>query len=341
MKRCIVDMKYSNKSFLITGGTGSFGSEVLRYLVTTDCERICVFSRDERKQDLMRHAIKDSRVQYFLGDVRDQSTLEKVVQKIDYIFHAAALKQVPSCEYFPAECVKTNVLGTQNVIHAAQKSGVDKLIVLSTDKAVYPINAMGMSKALMEKTMAAASRDPYSNTKLCGTRYGNVVASRGSVIPLFISQIRAGKNVTVTDPAMTRYLMSLKEAVSLVEFAFENGGWGEMFIQKAPAANVLTIAFALMRLLGKEVGVDFIGKRPGEKQHETLVGAEELFRAVDLGGYYMVPRDASPGATTSSESADVTYNSSNTEQLCVDRVCELLSSNQQVLELLQSSTQSY
>jgi UDP-N-acetylglucosamine 4,6-dehydratase len=278
---------------LITGGTGSFGNAVLnRFLKTDDFSEIRVFSRDEKKQDDLRKRVNNKKVKFYLGDVRDRESLIPAVNDVDYIFHAAALKQVPSCEFFPLEAVKTNIIGTDNVLTVAQDFQVKKVVVLSTDKAAYPINAMGMSKALMEKVMVAKSRNiDSSKTIFCGTRYGNVMASRGSVIPLFIDQIKEGKPLTLTDPNMTRFMMTLEDAVDLVLYAFENAKQGDLFVQKAPSATVGTLAEALIDLYKSKSEIKVIGTRHGEKLYETLVNREDMVKAHDLGEYYRIPAD--------------------------------------------------
>lgn len=278
---------------LITGGTGSFGNAVLnRFLKTDDFSEIRVFSRDEKKQDDLRKRVNNKKVKFYLGDVRDRESLIPAVNGVDYIFHAAALKQVPSCEFFPLEAVKTNIIGTDNVLTVAQDFQVKKVVVLSTDKAAYPINAMGMSKALMEKVMVAKSRNiDSSKTIFCGTRYGNVMASRGSVIPLFIDQIKEGNPLTLTDPNMTRFMMTLEDAVDLVLYAFENANQGDLFVQKAPSATVRTLAEALIDLYKSKSEIKVIGTRHGEKLYETLVNREDMVKAHDLGEYYRIPAD--------------------------------------------------
>jgi UDP-N-acetylglucosamine 4,6-dehydratase/5-epimerase len=284
-----------NKScLLITGGTGSFGNAVLRKFLKTDIKEIRIFSRDEKKQDDMRQFYKNPKIKYFIGDVRDKRSVDNAMHNVDYLFHAAALKQVPSCEFFPVEAVQTNVIGCQNVIDSAMENKVQKVIVLSTDKAVYPINAMGMSKALSEKVMISKSRNMSNNgieTLLCGTRYGNVMGSRGSVIPLFIEQIKTGKPITITEPKMTRYMMTLQDAVELVLFAFENGCPGDIFVQKSPAATIEVIAKALLELYNANNEIKVIGVRHGEKIYETLVNREEMVKAEDLSNYYRIPAD--------------------------------------------------
>ena len=285
--------KLFNIILLITGGTGSFGKAVLkRYIRSDEYSEIRIFSRDEKKQDDLRKKINNPKVKFIIGDVRDYNSVESAVQGVDYIFHAAALKQVPSCEFFPMEAVKTNIIGTDNVLRAAEKYSVKNVVVLSTDKAAYPINAMGMSKALMEKVMIARSRDNNGNDQVfCGTRYGNVMASRGSVIPLFIDQIKKGEPLTITDSEMTRFMMTLDDAVDLVLYAFENGNPGDIFVQKAPAATIETLAKALSELYASKSELKYIGFRHGEKLYETLVNREDMVKAEDLGSYYRIPAD--------------------------------------------------
>lgn len=323
----------SSRTLLITGGTGSFGNAVLeRFLKTDTFSEIRIFSRDEKKQDDMRHQIGDPRVKFYIGDVRDIASVNNVMHGVDYIFHAAALKQVPSCEFFPIEAVRTNVMGTANVIDSAIEHNVKRVVILSTDKAVYPINAMGMSKALSEKVMVAKSRNLNgSGTVVCGTRYGNVMASRGSVIPLFYEQILAGKELTVTDPEMTRFMMTLEDAVDLVLYAFENGGNGDIFVQKAPAATIGTLADAIRELMKSKVGTRIIGTRHGEKLWEVLVSREEMAKAEDLGNYYRIPCDTrdmnydsyfDKGEKKIAEIED--YTSHNTERLDVAGMVSLL-----------------
>ncbi len=284
---------FKNKTLLITGGTGSFGNAVLRRFLDTEIKEIRIFSRDEKKQDDMRKAYNNPKLKFYLGDVRDVNSVKDAIRGVDYIFHAAALKQVPSCEFYPMQAVQTNVIGTENVLNAAIEEGVKKVIVLSTDKAVYPINAMGVSKAMMEKVAVAKSRNlDDEKTMIAVTRYGNVMASRGSVIPLFIEQIRQGKEITITDPAMTRFMMSLDQAVELVLFAFENGKNGDVFVQKAPAATIELLAYTMKNMLGKpDHEVRIIGTRHGEKLYETLLTKEEMVKAVDKGEYYRIPAD--------------------------------------------------
>lgn len=285
---------FETKTLLITGGTGSFGGAVLNRFINSDFKEIRIFSRDEKKQDDLRKQLESPKVKFYIGDVRDIQSIRPAIANVDYVFHAAALKQVPSCEFFPLEAVKTNILGTENLLQAALDAKVKKCVILSTDKAVYPINAMGMSKALMEKVMIAKSRQLTSpeDTLLCGTRYGNVMASRGSVIPLFVEQLKAKKTITVTDATMTRFMMSLEDAVDLVLYAFQNGRQGDMFVQKAPAATVEVLVEALAEIFSiKNPSVKIIGTRHGEKKHETLLNREELIRADDLGQYYRIKDD--------------------------------------------------
>lgn len=325
-------MKIHHKTLLITGGTGSFGNAVLQRFLTTDhFKEIRIFSRDEKKQDDMRNQLKNSKLKFFIGDVRDYDSVEPATRGVDYIFHAAALKQVPSCEFFPMQAVKTNVEGTQNVIRAAGFNGVKKVICLSTDKAAYPINAMGISKAMMEKVAIAESRN-LENTIVCLTRYGNVMASRGSVIPLFINQIKNGLPLTLTDPNMTRFLMSLNDAVDLVLFAFENGNQGDLFVNKAPAATIGDLAQAIKELAKVENEINIIGTRHGEKLYETLCTREEMVKAEDMGDFYRVPADNrdlnysmyfSEGEKNLAEVED--YHSHNTERLNVEGVKNLIS----------------
>ncbi len=323
---------FNGKTIIITGGTGSFGNAVLRRFLNTDVKEIRIFSRDEKKQDDMRKLYMNDKIKFHIGDVRDYDSVCNAMTGVDYVFHAAALKQVPSCEFFPVQAVRTNILGAENVIRAAIAKQVKKMIVLSTDKAVYPINAMGMSKALMEKVMVAYSRQqPEGGTVLCGTRYGNVMASRGSVIPLFIEQIKAGKPITITDPSMTRYLMSLDEAVELVVFAYQNGNPGDIFVQKSPASTVKDLAHALIELFGSDTKIDIIGTRHGEKKHETLVNREEMSKAEDLPGYYRIPADTrdlnyekyfSNGESKLTEADD--YTSENTMRLTIPEIQKTL-----------------
>jgi len=283
---------FKNKILLITGGTGSFGQAVLKRFLDTDIKEIRIFSRDEKKQDDLRKLLNNRKATFYIGDVRHIDSVAYAMRGVDYVFHAAALKQVPSCEFFPMEAVRTNVIGTDNVLEAAIQCNVKKVICLSTDKAVYPINAMGISKALLEKVMVARSRNlTEKETVLCGTRYGNVMASRGSVIPLFIEQIKAGKPLTITDPDMTRFMMTLEDAVDLVLYAFSNGKQGDIFVQKAPAATIEDLAKAIIELYNSKSEIKVIGTRHGEKVYETLVNREEMVKAEDLGDYYRIPAD--------------------------------------------------
>ena len=285
-------MDFDGKCLLITGGTGSFGNAVLRRFLNTDIREIRIFSRDEKKQDDMRQYYNNPKIKYYIGDVRNYDSINNALKGVDFVFQAAALKQVPSCEFFPVEAVKTNVLGCENVLNAAMENNVSRAVVLSTDKAVYPINAMGMSKALSEKVMVSKSRNLNgSGIIFCGTRYGNVMASRGSVIPLFIDQIKKGNPLTITDPNMTRYMMTLDDAVDLVLFAFKNGNPGDIFVQKAPACTIETLAKALLGLYRADNEIKIIGTRHGEKLYETLVNREEMIKAEDLGDFYRIPAD--------------------------------------------------
>jgi len=285
---------FTNKTLLITGGTGSFGNAVLKRFLDTDIAEIRIFSRDEKKQDDMRKRYNSAKLKFYIGDVRDVRSVEQAMRGVDYVFHAAALKQVPSCEFHPMQAVRTNVLGTENVLEAAIQAGVKRVVCLSTDKAVYPINAMGISKAMMEKVMVAASRNlEGSGTVICGTRYGNVMASRGSVIPLFVQQVIREQPITITDPAMTRFMMTLADAVDLVLYAFEHGDNGDIFVQKAPAATIETLAHAVTGLMGKpDHTVNVIGTRHGEKLYEALLSREEMACAEDMGDYFRVPADS-------------------------------------------------
>lgn len=283
---------FTNKALLITGGTGSFGNSILKRFLDTDIGEIRIFSRDEKKQDGMRHQYDNDKIKFYIGDVRDLASVKNAMHGVDYIFHAAALKQVPSCEFFPLEAVKTNVFGTDNVLTAAIETGVKKVICLSTDKAAYPVNAMGTSKAMMEKVAVAKSRTvPSDRTLICCTRYGNVLCSRGSVVPLFIDQIKEGKPLTVTEPSMTRFIMSLDEAVNLVLFAFENAASGDILVQKAPACTIEVLAQAVKEIFHADNPVDIIGIRHGEKMYETLLTNEECAHALDMGNFYRVPAD--------------------------------------------------
>ena len=323
---------FKDKVLLITGGTGSFGNTVLYRFLSTDVREIRIFSRDEKKQEEMRIAINNPKLKFYIGDVRDYESTYQAMKGVDYVFHAAALKQVPSCEFYPMEAVRTNVIGTENVMNAATANGVKRLIVLSTDKAVYPINAMGISKAMSEKLMVAKSRmQREGETVFCATRYGNVMASRGSVIPLFVSQIKEGKPLTVTDPNMTRFLMSLEDSVDLVLYAYEHGQQGDIFVQKAPASTVADLAQALTELFGGKEKARIIGTRHGEKLFESLISREEMAHAQDMGGYYRIPADNrdlnyaqyfSEGEEKISHSED--YTSHNTNRLDVEQVKSLL-----------------
>jgi UDP-N-acetylglucosamine 4,6-dehydratase len=323
---------FKEKCLLITGGTGSFGNAVLKRFLDTDIREIRIFSRDEKKQDDMRKEFKSEKVKFFIGDVRDYNSIEAAIHGVDYVFHAAALKQVPSCEFFPMEAVKTNVLGTENVLNAAIANSVKKVICLSTDKAVYPINAMGISKAMMEKVTVAKSRNiSPEKTIICSTRYGNVMCSRGSVIPLFIEQIKSRQPLTVTDPNMTRFLMSIEDAVELVLFAFNNAKQGDIFVQKAPASTISDLSFAVQDIFEMSNELKIIGTRHGEKLFETLLTREEMAHAEDLGDYYRVPADIRDlnydkffidGEHTVSEGWE--YNSHNTERLDIPQIRELL-----------------
>ena len=323
----------SESKLLITGGTGSFGNAFLnKAIVTSEFDEIRIFSRDEKKQDDLRKKIQDPKIKFYIGDVRDISSISQAVKGVNYIFHAAALKQVPSCEFFPLEAVKTNILGTENVLSAAEKYGVKKTVILSTDKAAYPINAMGMTKALMEKVMVAKSRslDP-TKTVFCGTRYGNVMASRGSVIPLFIEQIKRDENLTITNPNMTRFMMTLDHAVELVLYAFNNGENGDLFVQKSPATTIKTLAEALIELYNSNSKIQEIGIRHGEKMYETLVTKEEMLKSKDLVNYYRISADNrdlnynkffSEGKEMNSNLSE--YNSENTKRLDLFSMKELL-----------------
>lgn len=323
-------MNLDGKTILITGGTGSFGRTVVKDLLSKfDC-RIRVFSRDEKKQDDLRRTLADERVSFLIGDVRDHVSVRGAIRGADFVFHAAALKQVPSCEFFPVEAVKTNVMGTQNVIEEAVTAGVHKVVCLSTDKAVYPINAMGISKAMMEKVVLSYARR-QSDTKVCITRYGNVMGSRGSVIPLFVEQIRAGKPLTVTDGNMTRFLMDLNEAVQLVYYAFENAGNGDTIVQKSPASTIDTLVKAIIKIEGVPAEVNSIGVRHGEKLHETLLSREEFSKAEDRGNYFSVPMDARDlnygkffSSGVESLKLDEEYNSANTQRLDVDGTVDVV-----------------
>ena len=336
------DRMFKDQTLLITGGTGSFGNAVLRRFLDSDIGEIRIFSRDEKKQDDMRKRYNNAKLKFYIGDVRDSRSVEQAMRGVDYVFHAAALKQVPSCEFYPMEAVRTNVLGTENMLNAAIAKGVSRVVVLSTDKAVYPINAMGISKAMAEKLMVAKSRTiPEGGTVVCATRYGNVMASRGSVIPLFIQQLLDGQEITVTDPSMTRFLMSLEESVDLVLHAFEHGQQGDIFIQKAPASTVADLAQALKELLNKTNPVKVIGTRHGEKLYESLVSREEMAKAEDMGRYFRIPADNRDlnykkyfveGEQRISEFDD--YTSHNTHRLDVQGVKDVLRKLDYVQEFL-------
>ncbi len=336
---------FKDKTLLITGGTGSFGNAVLRRFLDSDIREIRIFSRDEKKQDDMRHELQNPKVKFYIGDIRDRQSVDGAMEGVDYVFSAAALKQVPSCEFFPLQAVQTNVLGTSNVIESAIAHGVKNVVVLSTDKAAYPINAMGISKAMMEKVAIARGRSlgQKARTTVCCTRYGNVMASRGSVIPLWMDQIQAGHSLTVTDPEMTRFMMTLDDAVDLVIYAWQHGENGDLFVQKAPAATLTTLAQALKELLHSDCEVKEIGTRHGEKLYETLVTREEMAKAEDMGRYYRVPcdtRDLNYDKYFSEGSEKIqevdTYNSYNTKRLDVGEMKELLLKLQLVQDVLES-----
>ncbi|WP_414044473.1 polysaccharide biosynthesis protein [Macrococcus sp. EM39E] len=334
---------FKDKVLLITGGTGSFGNAVMEKFLNSDFKEIRIFSRDEKKQDDMRKKYKNSRLKFYIGDVRDEQSVNNAMHNVDYIFHAAALKQVPSCEFFPMEAVRTNVIGTENVINAAIRNNVKKIICLSTDKAAYPVNAMGISKAMMEKVFVSKSRtvDP-EQTLICGTRYGNVMASRGSVIPLFIDQIKCGEPLTVTDGEMTRFLMSLDEAVLLVEHAFKHANTGDIMVQKSPASTVNDLAIALKELFEVDNPINIIGTRHGEKKYETLLTKEESAKAEDMGYFYRIPSDSrglnysnfvEEGSSKITKASE--YNSDNTYRLSVEEIKEKLLSLSYVREELE------
>lgn len=344
LQRMEVKIMFTNKTLLITGGTGSFGNAVMKRFLTTDVKEIRVFSRDEKKQNDMRNQFQDEKLKFYIGDVRDLASLEDAMSGVDYVFHAAALKQVPSCEFYPMEAVKTNVLGTENVLNVSIRSGVKKVICLSTDKAAYPINAMGISKAMMEKVFVAKSKTVSPDkTLICGTRYGNVMASRGSVIPLLVEQIKAGKPLTLTDSNMTRFLMNLEEAVELVLFAFEHAKAGDIMVQKSPASTIYDLAQALLELFDATNEIREIGTRHGEKIYETLLTREEHKVAVDLNGYYQIPadnRDLNYDKFYSQGDVGITlkgeYNSNNTQRLSINEIKEKLLA----LPYIQSELQS-
>ncbi len=332
---------FKNKILLIAGGTGSFGNAVLRRFLKTDIKEIRIFSRDELKQDDMRKFYNNDKLKFYIGDVRDTNSIDDAMRDVDYVFHAAALKQVPSCEFYPMQAVKTNVIGTENLLNSAISAGVKKVIVLSTDKAVYPINAMGISKAMMERVIVAKGKN-IKNTMIACTRYGNVMASRGSVIPLFIDQVKNGKPITMTDPNMTRFMMSLDQAVDLVLFAFEHGKSGDIFVQKAPAATVETLAHAIRKILKKpNHEIKTIGTRHGEKLYETLLTKEEMVKAVDMGEYYRIPVDVrdlnynqflEDGEEVITESGE--YHSHNTHRLSEDKLIEILLNLKEIQDTL-------
>ncbi len=331
MRGVQLNQSFDNKTILITGGTGSFGKIALKRFLKEGVGEVRIFSRDEKKQDDLRKEIKNSKVKFVIGDIRDYNAVEDAVIGIDYCFHAAALKQVPSCEFFPMEAVKTNIIGTDNLLRAAQKQNIENVVVLSTDKAAYPINAMGMSKAMMEKVMISRSRHNSNNQVFCGTRYGNVMASRGSIIPLFINQIKSGAPLTITDPLMTRFMMSLDDAVDLVLYAFKNGRSGDMFVQKSPAATIETLAQAMLEIYNAKNEIKIIGTRHGEKLYETLVCLEDMAKADDLGQYYRIPADNRDlnydqyfidGNKSQSEYDE--YHSHNTKRLSVKEMKSML-----------------
>ena len=324
---------FKDKVLLITGGTGSFGNAVLRRFLDSDIREVRIFSRDEKKQDDMRHRLQNPKVKFYIGDVRDRQSVDNMMSGVDYIFHAAALKQVPSCEFFPIQAVRTNILGANNVIESAVAHGVKNMVVLSTDKAAYPINAMGISKAMMEKVATAKARTlgKEAKTTICCTRYGNVMASRGSVIPLWVEQIKAGQEITITDPNMTRFMMTLDDAVDLVIYAWQHGDNGDLFVQKAPAATLVTLAQALKELYNSDTEIKVIGTRHGEKLFETLVTREEMAKSIDMQRYFRIPCDARDlnydkyfinGEEKASSAED--YNSHNTSRLDVEGMKKLL-----------------
>jgi len=323
---------FDNSVLMITGGTGSFGQTVLNRFLNTGVKEIRVFSRDEKKQEDLRIALNNEKLRFYLGDVREPDSLRPAIKGVDYIFHAAALKQVPSCEFYPMEAIKTNVIGTDNVLRIASECGVDRVVVLSTDKAVYPINAMGISKAMAEKVMVAAARaQQHNETLFCATRYGNVMGSRGSVIPLFISQAKSRKPITITDPSMTRFLMSLEDSVDLVLYAFQKGKQGDIFVQKAPSTTIADLAQAIKEIFLSDSPVRIIGTRHGEKLYESLISREEMVHAEDMGNYYRIPADnrdlnyanyVSVGDQQVSDAND--YTSHNTQRLNVEQIKQLL-----------------
>ena len=335
---------FKNKTLLITGGTGSFGSAVLKKFLDTNIKEIRIFSRDELKQDDMRKYYKNDKLKFYIGDVRDRESIDDAMRGVDYVFHAAALKQVPTCEFYPIQAVKTNIIGTENVLNSAISFGVEKVIALSTDKAVYPINSMGISKAMMERVIVAKGRN-VERTMIACTRYGNVMASRGSVIPLFINQIKQGIAITITDPNMTRFMMSLDQAVELVLFAFENGSSGDIFVQKAPAAELKVLATTLKKILGvSDHEIKTIGTRHGEKLYETLLTKEEMSKAIDMGDYYRIPADTrnlnynkffEEGEEVITEAHE--YHSHNTHRLSQDELEKLLLSLPEIQDFIKDS----
>lgn len=335
---------YKGKILMITGGTGSFGNAVLNHFLTSDLKEIRIFSRDEKKQEDMRIKYKNDKLNFILGDIRDFDSIRSAMTGVDFVFHAAALKQVPSCEFYPMQSIKTNILGAENVLEAALRNNVKKVIVLSTDKAVYPINTMGMTKALMEKLMISKAREVEvikNNSVYCATRYGNVMCSRGSIIPLFIQQIKEGVPLTVTEPKMTRFMMTLEESVALVLFAFEHANPGDIFVQKAPSATILDLATTLLELFNAKNEIRIIGSRHGEKMYETLCGKEEMTKAIDMGNFFRIPADMRDlnytkyVQTDGPRLVDTEYNSDNTRQLNEKELKDLLLSLDYVREQLQ------
>lgn len=335
---------FRDKVLMITGGTGSFGNAVLKHFLDSEIREIRIFSRDEKKQEDLRLKYRSEKLNFFIGDVRDFDSINAAMEGVDYVFQAAALKQVPSCEFYPMQAVRTNILGSENVLEAAARNNIKKLVVLSTDKAVYPINTMGMTKAIMEKLAISKSRDPRVKSNkgvICATRYGNVMCSRGSIIPLFIQQIREGNPLTITEPDMTRFMMTLDESVNLVLFAFRNAEPGDIFVQKAPAATILTLAMALKEIFDSSSEIRIIGSRHGEKMHETLCGKEEMSKAVDLGGFFRIPADLRDQnytkyiETDGPRLIDSEYTSENTRRLDVKELKELLLSLDYVRNQLQ------
>lgn len=336
---------FKSKVLMITGGTGSFGNAVLKHFLNSEIKEIRIFSRDEKKQEDLRIKYKSEKLNFFIGDTRDFESINSAMKGVDYVFQAAALKQVPSCEFFPMQAVRTNILGSENVLEAAARNNVKKVVVLSTDKAVYPINTMGMTKAIMEKLAISKSRDPRVRANegvICATRYGNVMCSRGSIIPLFIKQIKEGNPMTITEPDMTRFMMTLDESVNLVLFAFKNAEPGDIFVQKAPAATILTLAIALKELFNSKSEIRIIGSRHGEKMHETLCGKEEMSKAVELGDFFRIPADMRDQnytkyiETDGPRLIDMEYNSENTRRLNINELKKLLLSTDFVKNELQS-----